>query len=731
MTKENSADELIIFRALIDTMNEGFAVVDHDNNLTYVNSRFLEMLGYERNEMIGHPVTEFVNEENAAILKEEIQKRKEKLSSKYELTWTRKDGSGVLTLVSGAPLVDEQGEHIGSFAVIADLTEIRRFIDAVERTEEKYRNLVENSLQGIAVIQNGRYVYVNPAFARIVGYSVQEILAMSKREAAALLYPEDRDILFSHGAEKSDDERGHILEHRLIRKDGTIRHVQSLFQSIEYEGHEALQIFAIDVTERKRIETELRESQHILQMVINNIPLYVFWKNRNSEYMGCNYNFAIVSGAIKPENIIGKTDYDLSWPRSSAEAFRKTDKNIIEKREAIVHSIEQLEFADTTMWIDITKVPLIDENNQVIGVLGVFEDISERMQVQQKIKMSEERYKALADFSLQGIAIITRKGFAYVNNAFANIVGRSKEELLAMSLDEIRKLVHPSDLPDIERRVAAWFNGEQVPPKHEYRFVRKNGDIRWVESFTTRVYSDGEPALQTVFIDTTERKRIEREVHTERDRALLYLDLMGHDLRNQLQIILNSATLMREIQDEQMRDNFLEVIKNSIQRSARLIGEIQETEQLLTTPLRKRNLIAALTTCIAALEGRLDTEFHYNLGVENAYVMADEFLELLLSNILLNAIEHNPKSKKEVWVDLAESSEYYMISIADNGPGISDVRKKELFDMARRFGGIGLHQAYQIVEKYNGEIFVEDRVDGHFEQGARFVIKIPKTIPVG
>jgi signal transduction histidine kinase len=109
-------------------------------------------------------------------------------------------------------------------------------------------------------------------------------------------------------------------------------------------------------------------------------------------------------------------------------------------------------------------------------------------------------------------------------------------------------------------------------------------------------------------------------------------------------------------------------------------------------------------------------------------IEADDFLELMISNIMMNAIEHNPNPEKSVWVTLSDSEQGYVISIGDNGKGIPDAVKASLFDTSRRFGGLGLHTAYYIAEKYNGRIEVQDRIAGSPEQGAEFRIWIPKPI---
>ena len=93
---------------------------------------------------------------------------------------------------------------------------------------------------------------------------------------------------------------------------------------------------------------------------------------------------------------------------------------------------------------------------------------------------------------------------------------------------------------------------------------------------------------------------------------------------------------------------------------------------------------------------------------------------------MINAIEHNPNEEKKVWVDLTEVDHGYIVSIADNGKGIPDTLKTSIFDTSRRFGGLGLHTAQFIVEKYNGRIEVHDRVIDDSTQGAEFRIWIPK-----
>jgi signal transduction histidine kinase len=188
---------------------------------------------------------------------------------------------------------------------------------------------------------------------------------------------------------------------------------------------------------------------------------------------------------------------------------------------------------------------------------------------------------------------------------------------------------------------------------------------------------------------------------------------------------------MQNAVEEANKESFMRIIADSIRRCARIIQEAKATEQLLTTPIRERKLDEALEGIIKAYSSQSENvDFKSSISVQNALIEADDFLELLISNIMMNAIEHNPKEDKAVWVKLTEAKMGYIVSISDNGSGITDAVKTSLFDSSRRYGGLGLHTAHYIVQKYNGRIEVHDRVSGDHSQGAEFRIWIPKPIHV-
>jgi signal transduction histidine kinase len=228
--------------------------------------------------------------------------------------------------------------------------------------------------------------------------------------------------------------------------------------------------------------------------------------------------------------------------------------------------------------------------------------------------------------------------------------------------------------------------------------------------------------------DITDLMRAEWQLRNVRDRSLLYLDIMGHDLRNQLQVILGSTTLLQERTSDPVATELLEQAVSAAEKCAKIISKVKDTEDIFSTPIQTRSLTLALRRCIDALRSIYpEVQVEESYLVEDAKVPADDFLEHLLWNVVENAFEHNPEDRKTVWITLREQDEGYEVSIADNGHGIPDKVKWSLFDMSRRYGGVGLHQSKQIVEKYGGLIHVIDRVPGEPGQGAEFRIWLPRA----
>jgi signal transduction histidine kinase len=228
-------------------------------------------------------------------------------------------------------------------------------------------------------------------------------------------------------------------------------------------------------------------------------------------------------------------------------------------------------------------------------------------------------------------------------------------------------------------------------------------------------------------VDITSHLRAENQLKAAAKTALLYVDIMGHDIANRLQVIQVGSEIMKlKTKSPELLDQ-IGIIESSVSYCTDLIDKVRESSLLFDVPLEERSLSKALKTVIHLIREKFPAAIiSYGQLPSAILIQADLHLEILLFNIMENAIIHNNSESPQVWIRLREDKEGFEISISDNGQGIPEETKKMLLNSQRRTLGVGLQQARHIIEKYNGYITIRDRIDGQPDKGADLVIWIPK-----
>ena len=189
--------------------------------------------------------------------------------------------------------------------------------------------------------------------------------------------------------------------------------------------------------EHQRALRELQDARNMLQLVMDNIPQFIFWKDRNSTYMGCNQNFAEVAGVTNPREIVGKTDFDLPWDQDQAMSFRDMDKRVMDSGQPEYHILEtQLQADGKLAWLDTNKIPLADPDKRIIGILGTFEDITERKLAEEELHRHREHLAELVDERTNQLQIVNDN--LAESNRELEIASRAKSDFLANMSHEIR-----------------------------------------------------------------------------------------------------------------------------------------------------------------------------------------------------------------------------------------------------------------------------------------------------
>ena len=192
---------------------------------------------------------------------------------------------------------------VGVLWVMALRREVAERTESLRESESKFRSLVEDSLVGVYIIQDDIFVYVNPRMAAILGYTPEEFL--ETRTLRDVVMEDDSTMVEEQILRRTaGDKRSVHVSFRACHKDGSIVQLEILGTGTEFGGRPAVVGTALDITERKRAEEELFKSRQMLQTVLDTIPQRVFWKDRDSIYVGCNRSFATDCGYAMSSDIV-------------------------------------------------------------------------------------------------------------------------------------------------------------------------------------------------------------------------------------------------------------------------------------------------------------------------------------------------------------------------------------------------------------------------------------------
>ncbi|MFZ5774825.1 MAG: response regulator [Thermodesulfobacteriota bacterium] len=293
--------------------------------------------------------------------------------------------------VACVPLLDVSEKFSGFTITIRDITKRVETGKALAESEERHRSFFENNHAVILLIntEDGRIIDANPAAASFYGYPREQLRTMHISSLNTLTREEIAAEMHAALARK----RQHFLfRHRLA--SGEIRDVEVYTGPVRYSGKELLYSIVHDVTDKRRAEQDLAESRRILTMVLDTIPVAVFWKDRQFRYLGCNTFFARDAGLDTAEQIIGKDDFELAW-RDLAPLYRQDDQQVLEAGTSKMHFEEPVALPDgRTRWVRTSKIPLRQADGEPIGLLGCYEDITDRKAYEEELRKARETAEA-------------------------------------------------------------------------------------------------------------------------------------------------------------------------------------------------------------------------------------------------------------------------------------------------------------------------------------------------
>ncbi len=353
---------------------------------------------------------------------------------------------------------------------------------AFRKTEERFKTLFTHAPVGIAIIDSltGQIYNINQKYADIVGLTLAELQATT---LIKMTHPDDlhtkQENIALMNAGKIDN---FIMQKRYIHKNGEIVWVQLTVARLHFteRGNPCHHCIAEDITVRKQLEKTLAESQTLLRTIIDTVPVRIFWKDNNLCYLGSNNAFASDAGMSHPDELIGKDDYQMAWA-NDADYYRADDRAVLESGLAKLSYDERLTSPiGETIWIRTSKAPFINQNNEVIGVVGVYEDITVRKRIEDEVRT----LSIVIEQSPVSIVITDfRANITYVNPKFIESSGYSFGEAVGKNPRLLQ-----SGLTTKETYQQLWNSLTQGNPWHgELINQRKNGALYWEEAHISPV----------------------------------------------------------------------------------------------------------------------------------------------------------------------------------------------------------------------------------------------------
>ena len=355
---------------------------------TYLSKGYERALGLDRDMVLkdAQIAYDHVYEADIPLLQEALHKAREGLEpADFELRVLDSSGQLKWLYVSAVPHLDNGVLVWDGF--MQDISVNKHAEDALVEENRNFQNLFETIDDFLVVCDmNGTLIHSNPTVENRLGYTRDQLKSMSIFE----LYPEGSRGEVYQVIARMQTEKATTCGRPLQMKDsGTIPVEMNVFQGT-WKNKKAIFGVARDIARRQRTESALRESQQMLQLIMDTIPMSVFWKDKDSVYLGCNKTFIRECGLESLGDVVGKTPFDLFEPGFASEVLQR-DHSVIETNRPLFNHMQSHTCPDGSIgWREINKIPLRNEDGIAVGVLGVWRDVTEQNRAEERLKRTLE-----------------------------------------------------------------------------------------------------------------------------------------------------------------------------------------------------------------------------------------------------------------------------------------------------------------------------------------------------
>lgn len=750
------------YRQMVEAAGDVIFLTDVNGKITYINPAISQTFGYQQSDMIGHNFLEFVGEVWRSRIYEFYVQQFNSRNTRTKVEYPLMTRSGEERWVEQTVvLLTDEDKVTGFLGYLREIHDRKQAEEALERERNLLRTVIDLLPDYIFVKDTeGRFVTANRAmFAKGAVESVEAIKGMT-----------DYDIFPPEYAEQYRHDELQILatgeprinyEEMSVDAEGTQRwHLTSKVPLCDHHGMIiGLVGLARDITERKAYEAELQRARaeleqrvaerteqlsranealeterNLLRTLIDHLPDYIYVKDTLCRFIVGNKAVADVMRTT-PEALVGKTDFDFYAPEL-AEQYFADDLAVIQSGEALFNreevNIDRV--SEQLRWILTTKVPLRDSQGNIVGLVGIGRDITERKHSEDMVKKHQLFLRQILDTAPCFIWVKDADGrFTLSNKAHADALGATTDEVVGKKDEAFHKeQAHIDQYHRDDLEVLQTLQPKFIP--EEVIIDLRTGQTRFVQTIKVPILADDGMSYQVLGVasDITERKHAEQQalqLAMERERVRVLADFIrdaSHDFRTPLSTINTSVYLLGRTDDPQKQAGYRQVIQQQAAHLAKLVDGLMTMTRLdgeaafQFQPVQVNDIVSAIIARGNPAANHKQINLCTELDTTIPLIEADSIeLDRAISEVVKNAVQYTPDGGV-ITLRTAVEADNVVIEVHDTGIGIEADDLPKIFhrfyrvDKARPIetGGIGLGLciAQKIVEQHGGTIQAESRV---------------------
>jgi len=743
-TEEALRDREARYSYLFEHSQVANALVGLDGKIIDANEAAAQLYGYDKSEIIGKDLLEFIAPESIAKVAEAFaQGLQHTYAEPVEIDAITKGGIRTFFYPGGYHLVAEGGKEIGFLISAVDITELKRAEGALRHSEERYRTILDEMEDSYFEVDlAGNFTFVNDANCRQLNYPREELIGMNYRTITAsddvenvyktfnLVYREGKPVL--------------DFNFKTVRKDGSSGRGELSVFPIRNEKGEIVSFRGIgrDIAERMQMIESLRQSEERYRTVLEEMEeaYYELDIAGNLAF----FNDALIRKAGRPREELMGIAYKDYIPAKDVERVFKAFNQVYKTGKPLKGiPLRVIRNDGTLISSEDTVLPLRNKAGEIIGFRGVSHDVTERLQMMEALRQSEERYRTMLDEMEEAYYEVDLVGnFTFFSDALCRQLGYSREEIMGMSY---RSYIPPESVKKVfESYNRVYRTGEPLKlfPSAQ---IKKDGTRVFTEDsiFPLR-NEDGEiTGFRGISRDVTERRRAEEERGQLEQKAQFASRLasvgelasgVAHEINNPLTAVIGYAHLLlerKDVPDDIRRD--VEVINEGAQRVAGIIKKLlvfaRQTRPERTYVDINEIISTTLELRAYSLQGN-NVKVVLQFDPDLPMTVADPGqLQQVFLNLIINAetevkLAHGG-GKLAIKTEQVDNNIW--VSFKDNGLGIAKENLERIFNpffTTRKVGqgtGLGLSVCHGIATAHKGRIWAESQLG----KGAKFIVELP------